>query len=264
MKPRIEVIVNGNGSGTNGKPLLFVHGMWHGAWCWEKYFLPYFAQNGYLAYAMSLRGHGKSEGREKLRWTSLADYVADVEAVVEQLETPPVLIGHSMGGMIVQKYLESHQIPAAILLASAPPGGLLPTTLRVAMQRPLAFLKVNLMMSLYPVIGTPESCQKFLFSKDMEKEQVMEYFRQMQDEAYRAYIDMLALNLPRPGLVDTKMLVLGAENDRAISPKGVYATAKAYGVDAEIFPGMAHDMMLESGWQKVADRILGWLQENGL
>jgi len=42
------------------KPILFVHGAWHGAWCWEK-FLPYFAENGYAAYAVSLRGHGNSE-----------------------------------------------------------------------------------------------------------------------------------------------------------------------------------------------------------
>jgi pimeloyl-ACP methyl ester carboxylesterase len=264
MKPRLEIVVEEPGSIANRTPLLFVHGMWHGAWCWEKYFLPYFAKNDYAAYAMSLRGHGKSEGREKLRWTSLANYVADVEAVVEQLETPPVIIGHSMGGMIVQKYLENHQIPAAVLLASAPPGGLLPATLRVARRRPLTFLKVNLTMSLYPVIGTFEYCQELLFSEDMEKAQVMEYFGQMNDEAYRAYIDMVLLNLPRPKLVNTQMLVLGAENDKAISVKEVHATAKTYGVDAEIFSGMAHNMMLESEWQKVADRILNWLAEKGL
>ena len=39
-------------------PILFVHGMWHAAWCWEEFFLPYFAQHGYESYALSLRGHG--------------------------------------------------------------------------------------------------------------------------------------------------------------------------------------------------------------
>lgn len=117
---------------THRTPLLFVHGMWHGAWCWAENFLPYFAQNGYNAYALSLRGHGQSDGREKLRWTSLDDFVADVSQSVDQFEHPPVLIGHSMGGMILQKYLETHQAPAAILLASGPPRGLIPATLRVA------------------------------------------------------------------------------------------------------------------------------------
>jgi alpha-beta hydrolase superfamily lysophospholipase len=264
MKPQLEILTQKPNATSKQSPLLFVHGMWHGAWCWEKYFLPYFAKNGYAAYAMSLRGHGKSEGRDKLRWTSLADYVTDVETVVEQIGTPPVLVGHSMGGMIVQKYLEKHQIPATVLLASGPPRGLLLATLRVAKQRPLDFIKVNLTLSLYPVIGTPENCQKFLFSDDIGKEQLMEHFGQMQDEAYRAYLDMILFNLPRPKLVNTQMLVLGAANDQAIALKEVHATAKAYGVDAEIFSGMAHDMMLETEWQKVADRIIDWLGKKGL
>ncbi len=49
-----------------------------------------------------------------------------------------------------------------------------------------------------------------------------------------------------------------------ISAGEVEATARAYGTKAEMFPDMAHDMMLESGWQSVADRILGWLSERGL
>ena len=190
--------------------------------------------------------------------------MTDVAAVVEQIETPPVLIAHSMGGMIVQKYLENHQVPAAILLASAPPRGLFPATLRVARRHPLTFLKVNLTMSLYPVIGTPEYCKEFLFSDSIDQEQLAKYYGRMQDEAYRAYIDMLLLNLPRTKQVETPMLVLGAANDAAISVKENLATAHTYGVEAEIFPDMAHDMMLEAGWRKVADRILSWLEEKGL
>ena len=63
-------------------PVLFVHCAWHGAWCWEN-FLPYFARQGYAAHALSLRGHGTSEGRERIRWHSAAnDYVADVTRIV--------------------------------------------------------------------------------------------------------------------------------------------------------------------------------------
>ena len=60
------------------------------------------------------------------------------------------------------------------------------------------------------------------------------------------------------------MLVLGAAEDRTFIPSEVRRTGAAYGVDAEIFPQMAHDMMLERGWQAVAGRILGWLGERGL
>src|SRR5512147_2140372 len=105
-----------------------------------------FASNA--AHAVNLRGHGKSEGREKLRWTRIADYVEDVANVVRQLPSPPVLIGHSMGGFVIQKYLEDHTAPGAVLLSSPPPAGLLGTTLRIARRRPLAFAKVNFTLSL--------------------------------------------------------------------------------------------------------------------
>ena len=60
------------------------------------------------------------------------------------------------------------------------------------------------------------------------------------------------------------MLVLGAEKDAVFGVDEVEATARAYNTKAEIFKGMGHDMMLEPGWQAVADRIMGWLQEQTL
>ena len=134
---------------AHSTPLLFVHGMFHAAWCWAEHFLPFFAQHGYTAHALSLRGHGGSEGRERLRWTPLASYVADVAQAVEQLERPPILVGHSMGGLVVQKYLESHEVPAAVLLGSPSPQGLLRASLRIARQNPPDFIGVILMLVMH-------------------------------------------------------------------------------------------------------------------
>ena len=85
------------------------------------------------------------------------------------------------------------------------------------------------------------------------------YSARMQNESYRVYLDMMALNLPRPRQVETPILVVGAMDDETISVGEVRATARAYGTQAEFFPETAHDMMLESGWQAVADRLLSWL-----
>jgi pimeloyl-ACP methyl ester carboxylesterase len=260
----IELITQKPTVDVRPTPVLFVHGMWHAAWCWEERFLPYFVQHGYESHALSLRGHGASEGRERLRWTSLASFVSDVGQVVEQLGRPPVLVGHSMGGMIVQKYLESRQVPAAVLLGSAPPKGLIPATLRVARRHPLAFLKVNLTFSMIHTIGTPELYREAFFSAGMSGEQLAAYYGRVQDESYRAYLDMMVLNLPRPEKVNTPLLVLGAADDNLISSGEVEATARAYDTRAEFFPDVGHAMMLDVGWQAVADRILGWLSEQGL
>jgi len=247
--------------GKHPTPLLFIHGTLHTAACWNVHFLDYFAEHGYAAHALNLRGHGNSAGREKLRWTRIADFVEDVESAVQQLPSPPILIGHSMGGFIIQKYLEKHDTPAAVLLSSASPFGLLPTAIRTARRQPWVFAKVNLTMSLLPMIATPELVGEAFFSKDLPRELLLKYWKQTQDDSFMAFVDMVVLDLPRPEKVKTPMLVLGAGRDNMIGPREVDATARAYHTHAEFIPDVAHNSMLEQGWQNVAERILAWLNE---
>lgn len=260
---KLEVITRKPESDAHATPILFVHGGFNAAWSWEL-FLPYFAQNGYTSHALSLRGHGNSDGFEKLRWTSLNDYVSDVAQVVEQLGQPPVLIGHSMGGMIVQKYLESYQVPAAVLLASVPPKGLIPLVLRIFARYPLELLKTNLTLNLYNLMADPDRFRSLLFSTDMPEEKLIEYHSRIKNESYRAFVDMMFLSLPRPKKINpAPLLVLGAKDDFMVTTSEVKATAQAYGTQA-VFSGVGHTMILEKDWQSVADRILEWLNEQDL
>lgn len=257
---KLEIISRLPSQPASPTPLLLVHGAWHGAWCWDVHFMDYLAGQGFMVHAVSLRGHGHSEGREKLRWTRIADYVEDVAQAAAQLPSPPILIGHSMGGHVVQKYLERHGAPAAVLLASLPPAGALATTLRLARRHPLAFAKVNLTLSLLPLVATPALARDCFFSEGLAQEQVLTYWQQLQDESFLGFLDMLALDLPRPAKVKTPMLVLGAGLDTIFSTAEVEATARAYNTKAEIFAGMAHDMMLEPRWELVAQRIAAWIK----
>ncbi len=117
-------------------PLLFVHGTGHAAWCWDENFLPYFAEKGFSSHAVSLRGHGASEGGEKLKWTSVSDYVADVFQIASRLSKKPVVIGHSLGGLVVAKYLEKHEAPAGILVAPSPSERMFWSGSRLQLQNP--------------------------------------------------------------------------------------------------------------------------------
>ena len=261
---KLEIISKYPPDGTNPIPLLFIHGSLHGAWCWDVHFLDYFAQHGYVSHAVNLRGHGNSEGREKLRWTRIADYVEDVANVVQQFPSPPILIGHSMGGFIIQKYLEDHAAPGAVLLSSPPPTGFLLAAIRVARRRPLTFAKVNLTLSLFPLVGTPQLAREAFFSEDLSDEALLEYWGQMQEESYIAFLDMVALDLPKPAKVKTPVHVLGVARDNMLKPSEIRATAHAYNTQAEIITGVAHNSMLEPGWQAVAERILVWLKEREL
>jgi len=137
-------------------------------------------------------------------------------------------------------------------------------TSRVARRHPLTFLKVNVTLSLLHNVRTPELYREAFFSAGMPEEELLAYHARVQDESFRAYVDMMALNLPRPEKVDTPMLVLGAIEDTLVLSGEVEATARAYNTRAELFADTGHAMMLDIGWQAVADRILNWLDEKGV
>lgn len=261
----LELLTRQPTTRSKSTPILFVHGSWHAAWCWDEHFLSYFASKGYSSHALSLRGHGTSPNDKSLRWTSIRDYVADVLQVANSFDTPPILVGHSMGGYIVQKVLEAYTAPAAVLLASIPPSGTLASIVRAAMHHPLALAKVTFTLSMYPAISTPQLSKDFLFSSTMPDDQAHRYFTLLQDESFRVIaLESALLALPRPAVVKTPLLVLGAANDRVFATTEIESTARAYNTQATIFPDMAHDMMLESGWQSVADKIINWLAERSL
>lgn len=248
-------------------PLLFVHGSFADARCWEEHFLPYFAEQGYAAHALSLRGHGRSEGREQILIWRLADYVADIKQVVEQLPGPPVLIGHSMGGMVVQKYLELYSnIAGMALMAAVPPQGLLPVNLYMAMRHPFLFQQMALLSLLGPSFASPEIMNQLLFFSDMPRAKLEDYFQYMQAESQVVALDMMGLNPLRlkPDQLRIPILVLGTQNDVLISPAMITETARFYQADVHIFSKMGHAMMMELNWREAADTLLAWLERTVL
>ena len=270
---RYEVIARPPSSGApvRSTPLLFVHGSWHAAWCWDVFFLPFFANAGYPVRALSLRGHGLSDGRHRLGQNRLWDYVADVLRGIEQLPVPPVLIGHSLGGAIVQKYLELPGAPpvaGAVLMASVPPHGVWKSTLRLMAGRHFFAAAEGLIRRrLYPLVATPARAHDLLFSPAMPRWRAASYQARLQDESFLAFVDTLFANLPRPARARTPVppvLVLGGNEDKIVRPAEVEATAHAWGTTSVPFPSMANDLMLDPGWEDVAKRVLEWLDEQNL
>jgi pimeloyl-ACP methyl ester carboxylesterase len=244
-------------------PLLFVHGSFSDARVWDEYFLPFFARNGFEAHAFSLRGHGRSEGHERLHTWRLADFVADLAKATTTMPQPPVLIGHSMGGMVIQKYLETApKVAGMVLMGSVPPQGLLPANLHMAMRHPFLFQQMVLFSLLGPNYGSIEMMRRLLFSADMPTAKLYEFFDYVQAESQVVSLDMMGLNPLRlkPERLQMPILVLGAQHDIFISPALVRETARFYQAECHVFPSMAHAMMLESNWRDVADYLLGWIE----
>lgn len=236
-------------------PLLFVHGLCHGAWCWTEHFVPYFAEQGYEVRAIDLRGHGARRAGVRLRFVPLERYVDDVAEAVAEAGRAPVLVGHSMGGAIVQKAV-ARGVPAAglVLVASVPHSGAWGATARYAAAHPLRFLAINGTLSFRPMVGTPEAFASF-FSPRFPRPELERLQRNLQDESYRAFVDMLLMAGARPRPSGLPTLVVAAAEDSLFSPAAERRLARHHDAQFELFQGMGHDMMLETGWEAVAERI---------
>ncbi len=259
----LEVIDKGSCSDVHPVPLLFVHGGWHAAWCWE-HFLDFFADAGYRAVALSLRGHGASLTTKPLRSCSITEYVDDVRATADNLGGQPVLIGHSLGGFVVQRYLENHSAPAAVLVGSVPPQGVLGLALRVWHHHPWVSIRAFAGGTLVEFINTAALAREFLFCGVTPETIVESCMSRAQPESIRASAVDPMFRRVKTKRVRTPMLVLGAEHDGFVSNADVRATARAYRTEPEFFPGMGHNMMLEPGWADVAQRIRAWLEARDL
>lgn len=236
--------------------ILLVHGSWHGPWCWND-FAHRLSTGGHEVHTVRLRGH---DGRAGRLWYRLLDYVEDVQHAAAQFDEPPILVGHSLGGLLVQKYLERHAAAGAVLMASIPPAGGLPAVLRFALRHPLVLLKANLMLSLASFTRPASLVREMFFSPETPQQIVDDCMGQLQNDSYRMFLRVLRQRW-RPPAVPLPVLVLGAEQDGFFTTDEVERTARAYGTEAQIFPAMGHNLMLDSGWQTVADRVDGWVRE---
>lgn len=256
---------------TNRTPLLFVHGAYHAAWCWDVHFLPYFAQHGYPAYAMSLRGHGTSAGREVLRRTSLNDFVENLTAIAQRFDTPPVLIGHSLGATIIQRYLEHHTAPTAIMLSAsvrrgaAPPMAFFYLLLRLLRDHPRTLLKAYLTREGYYLLSVPDIAHALLYSPATPRDLVQRYVARMQPESARVSFDIAtARPVPLALLSKIPMLFVGGADDNLTQPRLIEAGAESVQAEVVICPNMGHNLILEPGWQTAADAMIDWLRRQGV
>lgn len=239
-------------------PLLFIHGSFCSASIWEPFFLPYFSEQGYESHALSLRGHGKSQ--DGCLPARLSDYVDDLEQVVAGFETPPVLIATSMGGMVVQHYLNRNTAPGVALLASAPPQGMMVSSFWMMANNPLLVHGLGMVSMFGSEAATISTLRRALFREDTPDDYIAQFLPHAEPESPLVMFDLLGFDLPH---LEQKQslpaLVLGAEKDVFVSQTALQQTASAFGVDYEVFPDMAHAMMLDRDWQHVADRIRDWL-----
>jgi pimeloyl-ACP methyl ester carboxylesterase len=246
--------------------LVFVHGICVGAWVWDEFFLPYFAEHGFEAHALSLRGHGTSGGSGGLMGWGLDDYSNDLDDVVTSLEGPVVVIGHSMGGAVVQNWLrigESRKkAVGAALLASVPPWGLMVSAVRMGLLYPQLSKEISRMLMMGTGNVDKNIMHESLFSKGTSDLVFNKFIKYLGDESLVASIQVQGLYpfAPLPFVPLPSIFVGGAEDDRFIPNFEVERTASYYGVDAHLVKDLAHSVMLDANWEAMAKPMLSWLE----
>jgi pimeloyl-ACP methyl ester carboxylesterase len=256
-------------------PLLFVHGAFCGAWVWEEHFLPYFASKGFDAYALSLRGHGKSEGSEALRDTSLAEFCEDLSRTAADVESEhgvaPVLIGHSMGGMVVQRVVESFDLAALkkgqgasamVLMSSVPPGGLWGTSLNMMLRDPFLFMQMGALQAFGAGAATVSGVHRAMFTGDTPVDLTAAYLSRLQEESLRVQLDLSTAPPPvATNGTSIPTLVVGADEDAFVPPWMAQTTGRHYHAPCTILANEGHAMMLGQKWQVAADLLLEWMTD---
>jgi len=246
---------------TRHPPLLFVHGGFVSASCWGEHFLPYFSRRGFDCHAVDLSGHGLSEGRERLDAFGLDDFTDDVAQVAASLERPPVLIGHSMGAAIVERFLERRPAPAAVLLSPVPVMGTLASTMKLALTEPAFFTEVTRASRGQYTEKTLKVVRDVYYSPDMEPLALLALQRHFQPESTQAVTDLslLGWRLPRRRAT-LPTLVVGGECDTVFPPDLLHFTAARWKAKVVVVPRAGHTIMLDVHWKAAAERIAHWLE----
>jgi pimeloyl-ACP methyl ester carboxylesterase len=244
-------------------PLLFVHGAYCDAWCWEVHILPWFAAAGYPAYALSLRGHGKSPGRDDLGSLHLDDYMDDIRQVVAELPARPVLIGHSMGAALVERLIAEETYPGAALICPVPPSGLLPVLTRLWWGRPDFFWHGQKLHrgAIDPVAMS--TLREFYFTTNAPPEILAGAMRHLSPESPQAVMELAWRGMSRQAAAhDTPMCVIAAADDALFTPDEAQGTAARHGIEAIVLEGLPHMLMLEPGWELLAETLRDWIKRS--
>ena len=258
---QLELLSAVPASRTRKTSVLLVHGICLGAWVWEDNFLPYLADEGFPTYALSLRGHGESDGGEGMRFWRLKDFSEDLDWAVRQIGGPVVIVAHSMGGGVAQYYLrQGGRAAGLVLMASVPPYGLMRASLSMYNRNP------SLWDELYKArsgrIGDVDLgiFESGLFSRPIAPGDRKQLIRRLSPPALQASIELMGWPpiAPLPWLSPPRLIV-GGERDNLIPLTDVYLTGAYYGVAPIIIPDCAHAIMLESQWQQAAEQIRAWL-----
>lgn len=248
------------GTATPDRPqLLFLHGGFHDARCWDHHFLPWFAERGWAAHAMSTRGHGQSPGNLAEDQPGLEDFVDDVNEMIARLDGDVALIGHSLGGVLAQMVRARNKAAVgAVLLASSPMRPSMRVAWRMLRQHPIALYKAQVKGDFEA--GLPAFIS-FFYGDNLREDLKAKYITQLSGESPRAMHELFKRPPPEtPDLDARPVLVVAGRDDWSIPIPDQEWLARTFNAPLKVVTG-AHNLMVDPAWEESAVAINDWLEE---
>jgi pimeloyl-ACP methyl ester carboxylesterase len=257
------------------RTIVFIHGGWVTSACWGP-FASFFAARGYQCLAPAWPGKDRSveairADPSPLAGLGIARIVDHYDRIVHSLDEPPILVGHSFGGLFVQLLLDRGLGAAGIAIDSAPPKGI------------WAFDPSSL-LSVGRVLLTPFGWRKvvswsftefryaFVHTMSLDEARAI-WVTQIVPDSGRPFFQVAFSMLDRgsPTRVDfanpnrTPLLLVSGDADRAMTPAIVHRMYRAHcaspaRTDLRSFPGRTHWLIAQDGWEEVAQACLDWIE----
>jgi pimeloyl-ACP methyl ester carboxylesterase len=260
-------------------PVVFIHGLWLHATSWGPW-VELFREAGYEPTAPGWPNEPRTVAAARAEPDLVADIgideaAAHFQSVIEQLSAPPVLIGHSFGGLLAEKLLGEGFGAAAVAIDPAQIKGVLPL--------PLAQLRAGL-----PALGNPANRHRAvsLTKKEFRFGFGNAVSEAESDELYESWtipspakplFQAAAANftLHSPAAVETgnqtrgPLLLISGLEDHTVPDVVTRSTLKQYRSSTAVtelkqFEGRGHSLTIDNGWRDVADAVLAWLSDKGL
>lgn len=251
-------------SQTARAPLLFIHGIFAAAWVFE-HTQAWFAARGYTSYAADLRGHGDAAPVQRIGRVTAREYVDDAlvaaRTVSERHGVAPIVVGHSMGGLLGQKIAEVGVASALVLLCSAPPHGipvigwtLLSRMIKPRYLAPLVFSR--------PLMPTRADADAMILNGVEPAGRGAIFDRLAPDSGHAARELALGMIRVDKSRVRCPVLSIVSLEDRFVPPAAGRALAARYGGTLVERPGRAHFPLGEPGHEELLSVIERWIASN--